>query len=208
MTPSVVRASLVALTLLLATLEVQATSSLTNPSSLDNDDRDSGEDLIEQGLTEQDDECDGDDQDCALTALQFRARSGDTATVDGSMIATSRRRRRHHEYLYPTTNISSAFTQPEFCAGKKLKRGVQGCCAGIPFQLANAGCCGTIPYYTSQLGCCDHGDGTATLYDPLSQNCCDDEFKKNAERGICEVERGETSCCELAQNGRRRRRYR
>mmetsp|Transcript_88711 Transcript_88711/g.286649 ORF Transcript_88711/g.286649 Transcript_88711/m.286649 type:complete len:195 (-) Transcript_88711:272-856(-) len=158
-----------------------------------------------------DDEClsSSPDGSCSLSALQLRAH-GRSAQEEGSVegVATSVRRRRGHQYVYPTTNVTITTGQPDTCKGKPLKKGYESCCSGTPFELKSSACCGTIPFYTAQLGCCNHGDGTATLYDPLSQNCCDDEFAENKEEGICDVPHGETSCCQLTGRRRRQRRRR
>merc|ERR1712060_486850 len=116
--------------------------------------------------------------------------------------------RRHVAYVYPTTEIQTAPEQPAECNGTRLKRGREGCCAGRVYDLMTTSCCGQVPFYFTSLSCCAHGDGTATLYDPYAQNCCDDPAKKNVERGICELEGRETSCCTLEGGGRRRRHHR
>lgn len=150
-----------------------------------------------------DDEC--ETGDCSLNALQLRKNYAGVGTTDAYSMG---RRRRHHEYLYPRTRHHKQNVQPDHCNGTELVRGKENCCHGMVIQIHNTACCGTIPYFFTQLSCCIHGDGTATLYDPYSQNCCDDVAKDNKERGICDVPRGQTSCCSILTGSRRRRRRR
>jgi len=112
----------------------------------------------------------------------------------------------HSAYDGPATPIQTAPEQPAFCNGTALIQGRQGCCAGQVFDLMTTSCCGTELFYFTSLSCCDHGDGTASLYEPYAQNCCDDAAVSNVERGICKVGRWETSCCTRMQHVHRRRR--
>jgi len=122
----------------------------------------------------------------------------------------SHRRRHHHvkhvAYDGPATVVQTTPEQPAYCNGTKLKKGRQGCCAGVVFDLMTTGCCGTMPFYFTSLSCCDHGDGTASLYEPYAQNCCDDPAVSNVQKGVCAMERGERSCCTRMRQGHRRRR--
>jgi len=117
--------------------------------------------------------------------------------------------RPHKAYHGPATIVQVGPEQPAFCNGTALIKGREGCCAGRVFDLRTTSCCGTMAFYFTSLSCCDHGDGTASLYEPYAQNCCDDAAVSNVEKGVCEVERGERSCCHrMKQAHRRRRRHR
>merc|ERR1719476_1018767 len=148
-----------------------------------------------------DDECSSGA--CGLHAIQVRG--AQRVNFTGSS-AKHLRRRRRTVYMYPATKSERRDVQPTHCGEEKLKAGRQGCCGGMSFDLGTSACCGQVPYIFDQLACCFHGDGTATLYDPYSQNCCDDPMKDNTGGGICEVARGENSCCNLVKHTHRRRR--
>eukprot|EP00449_Zooxanthella_nutricula_P000566 CAMPEP_0198494112 /NCGR_PEP_ID=MMETSP1462-20131121/4452_1 /TAXON_ID=1333877 /ORGANISM="Brandtodinium nutriculum, Strain RCC3387" /LENGTH=262 /DNA_ID=CAMNT_0044222841 /DNA_START=77 /DNA_END=865 /DNA_ORIENTATION=- len=116
--------------------------------------------------------------------------------------------RLHKAYDGLATPVQTTPEQPAVCNGTALVKGRQGCCAGRVFDLMTSSCCGTVVFYFTSLSCCDHGDGTASLYEPYAQNCCDDAAVSNVQRGICKLEQGERSCCTRGGGGRRRRRHR
>eukprot|EP00449_Zooxanthella_nutricula_P042454 CAMPEP_0198607964 /NCGR_PEP_ID=MMETSP1462-20131121/155658_1 /TAXON_ID=1333877 /ORGANISM="Brandtodinium nutriculum, Strain RCC3387" /LENGTH=282 /DNA_ID=CAMNT_0044339769 /DNA_START=9 /DNA_END=857 /DNA_ORIENTATION=- len=109
----------------------------------------------------------------------------------------------HKAYHAFATPVQTESEQPASCNGTALVKGRQGCCAGQVFDLATTSCCGTMLFYFTSLSCCDHGNGTATLYEPYAQNCCDDAAVSNRQRGICTMRRRERSCC--TRHGRHRR---
>jgi len=108
-------------------------------------------------------------------------------------------RRRVSSHKFVATPIYDGPMQPPECNGTRLRRGHQGCCAGVPFNLIKEGCCGSVRYSTEKLSCCDHHDRTATLFNPYTSNCCDDQFKHNLQGGICDLQFGETSCCVVVE---------
>merc|ERR1711879_1090478 len=85
--------------------------------------------------------------------------------------------------------------QPHRCNGTRLMPGQESCCGNKSYALMTGACCGVITYDFRKLSCCEHGDGTATLYNPYAQNCCDDPAAKNVQRGICAMKHRQRSCC-------------
>jgi len=179
-----------------------------------------------------DDEC--ADGVCALNELQLRASAQQAESLEATSTSHSRRRggatihwaktefgvpsesvedpsnnhgRRRRLVMWKATPIVDGDQQPETCANTTLKKGYQGCCAGQVYDFADMGCCGSLLYRTDELACCRHRNMTATIYNSLTSNCCDDPLKKNKEAGIiCHMEGHESSCCTLEHGGRRRRR--
>jgi len=151
-----------------------------------------------------DDEC--AEGSCALSALQLRGQARVNATTDNEEEVSTQyvRRRRSTLPVYPATKVDPPHRQYTTCWGQPLKAGYEGCCGRYKYAFKTAGCCGQYPYRTDQLACCDHGNGYAQLYHPLSQNCCDDDFQTNKNSGICDLDAGETSCCEIKEHRRRR----
>mmetsp|Transcript_21838 Transcript_21838/g.62765 ORF Transcript_21838/g.62765 Transcript_21838/m.62765 type:complete len:214 (-) Transcript_21838:156-797(-) len=173
-----------------------------------------------------DDEC--ADGVCALSELQLRARASESADEEAG--SGSRRRvrvhwanteigvpaqaaeppgsgRRRRLVMWKPTPIVDGDQQPETCANHTIRKGYEGCCAGQLYQFENMGCCGSLLYRTDELACCRHRNGTATIYNSLTSNCCDDPLKKNKEDGIiCHLSATQSSCCHIQTVGRRRRR--
>jgi len=159
-------------------------------------------------------------QEAVAEGIDIPVNLSDMVVTDAGGGYWSRRRGRHHTRhhyrgsgrrrtpatLFKSTPVYEGPLQPPICNGTRLKKGRQGCCAGQPFDLDTLGCCGSVLYETAIFSCCSHADNTATIFDPYTTNCCDDEFKTNKESGICELHAGETSCCTLGRNHRRRRR--
>jgi len=159
-----------------------------------------------------DDECLVSDAvgSCELSALQFRASRGASGEENGGAVKASRRRRTEKassDVVYKPTPVYDGPEQPAVCGSHTVKKGREGCCVNATYSFGDEGCCGSLVYRTDSLACCVHKDSTATIYDPMVQNCCDDEFRDNKAGGLCDLEEGETSCCQL-QSGRRRRRQR
>mmetsp|Transcript_76900 Transcript_76900/g.213041 ORF Transcript_76900/g.213041 Transcript_76900/m.213041 type:complete len:215 (+) Transcript_76900:116-760(+) len=175
-----------------------------------------------------DDEC--VDGVCALNELQLRASASKAEEEDEVAASYSRRRgheqihwasmefgrpaeaaeppghgRRRRLVLWKATPIVDGDQQPETCGNTTLKKGYEGCCAGQLYEFANMGCCGSLLYRTDELACCRHRNATATIYNSLTSNCCDDPLKKNKESGvICHLEGSQSSCCHIETTGGRR----
>merc|ERR1719277_1778416 len=122
-----------------------------------------------------------------------------------------RRHRGDHAFKRPTwgwlpTKVDPYHTQPTHCMGFPLMKGRQGCCGGHAYNFDTHACCGQVVYEHAKLSCCNHLNGYATIYHPYSQNCCDDPAVKNKRGGICDVPKGDISCCNRAVRTHRRRR--
>merc|ERR1740116_553454 len=62
----------------------------------------------------------------------------------------------------------------EMCGDMEIYSMYQGCCGGQVYLNRLEGCCGDQVFKSKEQGCC--GD-KYILYDPLTQNCCDDPMK-------------------------------
>lgn len=111
---------------------------------------------------------------------------------------------------YWATPLDHGPQQPQFCGinTTRLRSGYEGCCAGQSHPFSNVGCCGYLLYRTDQLSCCKHSNGTATVYDRLTTNCCEDPRVVNKGGGLCNLEPGEPACCHMLSGSRRRSRRR